>query len=179
MGSRRTKEDDLSKISTSIFVTNFPEKFSAKDLFSTCKQYGHVVGYFVSQVKRSKAGIEGLALFDSSTQTPPDSNDLKVNSNLPKNQNPKVNGTSFVNVVKGHNDKDSPALVLEDDCVMSKDLSNCEIWFMWEFDDTKCHESFSVILLALLRGFLPIHSSSSRDFIPGKVRELLGRNRRL
>ncbi|GJT92357.1 nucleotide-binding alpha-beta plait domain-containing protein [Tanacetum coccineum] len=60
-------------------------------------------------------------------------NNVKVNSNLPKNQNPKVNGTSFVNVVKGHNDKDSPALVLEDDCVMSKDLSNCLLGRVKEF----------------------------------------------
>ncbi|GJV46620.1 RNA-directed DNA polymerase, eukaryota, reverse transcriptase zinc-binding domain protein [Tanacetum coccineum] len=41
MGSFRSKEDDVSKISTSIFVTNFPDSFSAKDLFHSCKQYGH------------------------------------------------------------------------------------------------------------------------------------------
>ncbi|GJR86500.1 RNA-directed DNA polymerase, eukaryota [Tanacetum coccineum] len=43
MGSFRSKEDDVSKILTSIFVTNFPDSFSAKDLFHSCKQYGHVV----------------------------------------------------------------------------------------------------------------------------------------
>nr|GEX27171.1 nucleotide-binding alpha-beta plait domain-containing protein [Tanacetum cinerariifolium] len=37
MVSFRSKEDDVSKISTSIFVTNFPENFSAKDLFHSCK----------------------------------------------------------------------------------------------------------------------------------------------
>ncbi|GKB24773.1 hypothetical protein Tco_0864174 [Tanacetum coccineum] len=42
MGSFRSKEDDVSKILTSIFVTNFPDSFSAKDLFHSCKQYGHV-----------------------------------------------------------------------------------------------------------------------------------------
>ncbi|PWA54239.1 hypothetical protein CTI12_AA425870 [Artemisia annua] len=55
MGNYRTKEDDVAKISTSIFVTNFPESFSAKDLFQSCKQYGHVVDTFIPN-KRSKAG---------------------------------------------------------------------------------------------------------------------------
>nr|GEV23473.1 RNA-directed DNA polymerase, eukaryota, reverse transcriptase zinc-binding domain protein [Tanacetum cinerariifolium] len=52
--NRLTKEDDVAKISTSIFVTNFPESFSAKDLLQSCKQYGHVVDTFIPN-KRSKA----------------------------------------------------------------------------------------------------------------------------
>ncbi|GKF23253.1 nucleotide-binding alpha-beta plait domain-containing protein, partial [Tanacetum coccineum] len=55
MGSFRLKEDDVSKISTSIFVTNFPDSFSAKDLFHSCKQYGHVVDSFIP-TKRTKDG---------------------------------------------------------------------------------------------------------------------------
>nr|GEX94357.1 nucleotide-binding alpha-beta plait domain-containing protein [Tanacetum cinerariifolium] len=55
MGSFRSKEDDLSKISTSIFVSNFSESFSAKDLFHSCKQYGHVVYSFIP-TKRMKDG---------------------------------------------------------------------------------------------------------------------------
>ncbi|GJS35283.1 hypothetical protein Tco_0533665 [Tanacetum coccineum] len=43
MGSHKSKEDDVSKISTSIFITNFPVTFSAKDLFNACKQYGHKI----------------------------------------------------------------------------------------------------------------------------------------
>ncbi|GKD62451.1 hypothetical protein Tco_0258740, partial [Tanacetum coccineum] len=54
MGSKRTKEDDVLKISTSVFVTNFPEQASAKDLWNACKQYGHVVDAFIPN-KRSKA----------------------------------------------------------------------------------------------------------------------------
>ncbi|GJZ87612.1 RNA-directed DNA polymerase, eukaryota [Tanacetum coccineum] len=53
MGSFRSKEDDVLKISTSIFVTNFPDSFSAKDLFHSCKQYGHVVDSFIP-TKRTK-----------------------------------------------------------------------------------------------------------------------------
>ncbi|GKB07009.1 nucleotide-binding alpha-beta plait domain-containing protein [Tanacetum coccineum] len=55
MGSYRTKEDDMAKISTSVFITNFPESFSAKELFHSCKQYGHVVDSFIP-TKRLKSG---------------------------------------------------------------------------------------------------------------------------
>ncbi|GJY10297.1 nucleotide-binding alpha-beta plait domain-containing protein, partial [Tanacetum coccineum] len=51
-----TKEDDVSKISTSVFVTSFPDSFTAKDLFHTCKIYGHVVDSFIPS-KRSREGI--------------------------------------------------------------------------------------------------------------------------
>ncbi|GJT70341.1 RNA-directed DNA polymerase, eukaryota [Tanacetum coccineum] len=55
MRSSRSKEDEVQRISTSVFVTNFPEVFSAKDLWNTCKQYGQVVDAYIPN-KRSKAG---------------------------------------------------------------------------------------------------------------------------
>ncbi|GJR12104.1 RNA-directed DNA polymerase, eukaryota [Tanacetum coccineum] len=55
MGSNRSKEDEVQRISTSVFVTNFPEVFSAKDLWNTCKQYGQVVDAYIPN-RRSKAG---------------------------------------------------------------------------------------------------------------------------
>ncbi|GJV53935.1 RNA-directed DNA polymerase, eukaryota, reverse transcriptase zinc-binding domain protein, partial [Tanacetum coccineum] len=55
MGNYRTMEDDVAKISTSVFITNFPESCSAKDLFQSCKQYGHIVDTFIP-TKRSKTG---------------------------------------------------------------------------------------------------------------------------
>ncbi|PWA76286.1 hypothetical protein CTI12_AA064830 [Artemisia annua] len=54
MGSYRSKEDDIQKISTSVFVTNFPDQFLAKDLWNTCKQYGYVVDAYIPN-RRSKA----------------------------------------------------------------------------------------------------------------------------
>ncbi|GJV61055.1 RNA-directed DNA polymerase, eukaryota [Tanacetum coccineum] len=53
MGSKRSKEDDVSKISTSVFITNFPELFNAKDLWNVCKQYGNIVDAYILN-KRSK-----------------------------------------------------------------------------------------------------------------------------
>ncbi|GJW94770.1 DIE2/ALG10 family protein [Tanacetum coccineum] len=55
MGSQRTKEDYVQRISTSVFVTNFPEYACAKDLWNACKQYGYVVDAFIPN-RRSKAG---------------------------------------------------------------------------------------------------------------------------
>nr|GEW71116.1 nucleotide-binding alpha-beta plait domain-containing protein [Tanacetum cinerariifolium] len=55
MRHHRTKEDDVASISTSVYVTNFPESISAKDLFKACRQYGHVVDSFIPN-KKSKTG---------------------------------------------------------------------------------------------------------------------------
>ncbi|GJR75256.1 nucleotide-binding alpha-beta plait domain-containing protein, partial [Tanacetum coccineum] len=50
----RSKEDEVLKISTSVFVTNFLDSFDANDLWNTCKQYGHVVDAYIPY-RRSKA----------------------------------------------------------------------------------------------------------------------------
>ncbi|GKD47616.1 RNA-directed DNA polymerase, eukaryota [Tanacetum coccineum] len=55
MGGFRSKEDDVVKISLSVYITNFPDSCSAKDLFHQCKQYGHVVNSFIPN-KKSKSG---------------------------------------------------------------------------------------------------------------------------
>nr|GEU47366.1 RNA-directed DNA polymerase, eukaryota [Tanacetum cinerariifolium] len=55
MGNLRSKEDDVQNISTSVFVTNFPDQFGAKDLWHSCKAYGHVVDAYILD-RRSKAG---------------------------------------------------------------------------------------------------------------------------
>nr|GEW12125.1 RNA-directed DNA polymerase, eukaryota, reverse transcriptase zinc-binding domain protein [Tanacetum cinerariifolium] len=55
MSSFRSKEDDVAKISTSVYVTNFPESISAKELFNSCKIYRHVVDSFIPS-KRAKNG---------------------------------------------------------------------------------------------------------------------------
>nr|GEV00658.1 nucleotide-binding alpha-beta plait domain-containing protein [Tanacetum cinerariifolium] len=55
MGIFAQKEDEVSKFSTSIFVSNFLNSFSSKDLSHACKQYGHVVNSFIPS-KRAKDG---------------------------------------------------------------------------------------------------------------------------
>ncbi|GJT34327.1 RNA-directed DNA polymerase, eukaryota [Tanacetum coccineum] len=166
MGSFRTKEDDVAKISTSVFITNFPESCSAKELFQSCKQYGHVVDTFIP-TKRSKNGRRfGFVRFINVFNEERLVNNLctvwidrfKLHANIArfhrpplkeKNVIPKKDGggkssnsyvfkehsgfngggNSYVHVVKGQNKSGiresevPPALVLNDECLLSKDLS--------------------------------------------------------
>ncbi|GKA42666.1 nucleotide-binding alpha-beta plait domain-containing protein [Tanacetum coccineum] len=55
MGDRRSKEDQVQQISTSIYVTNFPDYFSYSDLWKECQEYGRVIDAFIPN-RRSKAG---------------------------------------------------------------------------------------------------------------------------
>ncbi|GJZ96108.1 RNA-directed DNA polymerase, eukaryota [Tanacetum coccineum] len=55
MGDKRSVEDDVRMISTSIYVTNFPESSNAKELWSVCSQYGNVIDSFIPNI-RSKNG---------------------------------------------------------------------------------------------------------------------------
>nr|GEU86184.1 RNA-directed DNA polymerase, eukaryota, reverse transcriptase zinc-binding domain protein [Tanacetum cinerariifolium] len=55
MGDRRSNQDDVLNISTSFFVTNFPEQTTAKELWRLCKEYGNVIDVFIPN-RRSKLG---------------------------------------------------------------------------------------------------------------------------
>nr|GEX21911.1 RNA-directed DNA polymerase, eukaryota [Tanacetum cinerariifolium] len=54
--SRYSNEDSTLKISHSIYVTNFPDSITSRDLWSTCNAYGTVVDVFIP-LKKSKAGV--------------------------------------------------------------------------------------------------------------------------
>nr|GFA18924.1 nucleotide-binding alpha-beta plait domain-containing protein [Tanacetum cinerariifolium] len=117
MGSHHSKEDDVSCISISIFVSNFPDSFLAKELFQTCNQYGHVIDSFIPQ-KRSKEGAVHRNV---------------VNSSHPTSSGNFGRAKSYVNVVTNVNEKsklvspmsDSPAMVLDDSCLVNHDFVNC------------------------------------------------------
>nr|GEY06184.1 RNA-directed DNA polymerase, eukaryota [Tanacetum cinerariifolium] len=55
MNSFRSKEDHVIRISKSVFVTNFPDSFGSRDLWSLCEEYGKVVDVFIPN-RKSKAG---------------------------------------------------------------------------------------------------------------------------
>ncbi|GJU06407.1 nucleotide-binding alpha-beta plait domain-containing protein [Tanacetum coccineum] len=55
MGDRRSKEDHVQQVSTSIFVTNFPDHFSFRDLLRVCEDYGKVIDVNIPN-RRSKVG---------------------------------------------------------------------------------------------------------------------------
>nr|GEY77496.1 nucleotide-binding alpha-beta plait domain-containing protein [Tanacetum cinerariifolium] len=144
MGSYRSKEDDVTRISTSIYVTNFPESFSAKDLFNTCKIYGHVVDSYIP-FKKSKAGKRfGFVWFinvfneerfqrpskkDNINQDKQD-NGSKRNSSFAfkKDVDMKAAGKSFAQAITGNYHsrplENEPAIVLDDGCLLNKPLDN-------------------------------------------------------
>ncbi|PWA47281.1 hypothetical protein CTI12_AA501260 [Artemisia annua] len=55
MENRRSKEDMVNQVSTSIFVTNFPDQFSFRDLWKECDVYGKVIDVYIPN-RRSKTG---------------------------------------------------------------------------------------------------------------------------
>ncbi|GJS37253.1 nucleotide-binding alpha-beta plait domain-containing protein [Tanacetum coccineum] len=173
MGAYRTKEDDVAKISTSIYVTNFPESIKAKELFQACKGYGHVVDSFIPN-KRAKNGkrfgfvrfinvfdvqrlvgnletvwidrhklqanvawfqrskvnssfSEGKTFGGNKTNKMETFNSVKVNA---KNNGFNGEGNfNFVSAVKGVvqsgdvESKSQGAMILDDECLVSRDLS--------------------------------------------------------
>ncbi|GJU92308.1 nucleotide-binding alpha-beta plait domain-containing protein [Tanacetum coccineum] len=121
MGSNRSKEDEVQRISTSVFVTNFPEVFSAKDLWNTCKQYGQVVDAYIPN-RRSKAGkrfgfVRFVKVFDTERLVNNLCTVRKANGNFDRHP-------SYVGVVKQkmmsqqtRDDDNKPSIVLDDSCV--------------------------------------------------------------
>nr|GEW27250.1 nucleotide-binding alpha-beta plait domain-containing protein [Tanacetum cinerariifolium] len=131
----------MCRISTSIFVTNFPDLFSAKDLFHSYKKYGHVFDTFIPS-KRSKAEkrFHRAPLNGNKFQEKKDVGINRSGTNVPsKDVMVTSTGKAYVHVVKGNNmsgtmECDSiPAIVLDDECLYSKDLSKSLLGRVKEF----------------------------------------------
>nr|GEV06651.1 RNA-directed DNA polymerase, eukaryota [Tanacetum cinerariifolium] len=126
MGTYKSKEDDVAKISTTVYVTNFPESISAKELFHSCKVFGHVVDSFIP-IKRAKNGDE--------------------------------------DVVK------SPTVVLDDVCLMTRDLSNAILGRVNEFASLAnlkmalCNEGFVDIKIQYLGEFWVMMVFANKEMI--------------
>nr|GEV13876.1 nucleotide-binding alpha-beta plait domain-containing protein [Tanacetum cinerariifolium] len=143
MGKFNSKEDDVNRISNSIYVTNFPKTCSAKDLFNACKQYGHVVDVFIP-TKRSKEGktfgfvrfinifnVDRLRdlLYNNVRSAPIKDDRIRRDVNKPQaNGGSSVSGKTFATAVKNNfnhinvEKDDSPMIVLDDEHVTDRDL---------------------------------------------------------
>ncbi|PWA42025.1 hypothetical protein CTI12_AA549130 [Artemisia annua] len=155
MGDKRSflsKEDLTGKISKTIFVTNFPDHLTARDLWNVCAAYGKVVDVYIP-LKKSKTGkkftfirflkvdnmerlIENLctiwigrshlyanpARFHREARAP-----FVQPSKVKVNMGPVKN--SFASVLKSNNHKgfspsdSTPTIVMNDYCIVDKDLS--------------------------------------------------------
>nr|GEY04471.1 RNA-directed DNA polymerase, eukaryota [Tanacetum cinerariifolium] len=147
---KKSMKDLTQRISKSVFITNFPDHFSARDLWNVCVAYGKVIDVYIP-LKKSKAGkkfafvrfmkvdnvdrlIENLCTIWIGSyclranpvrfQRDP----LTSNSQL-KKRIVVDNKNSFASVLKAGNHKPvmssepSPAIVLDESCVSEKDLS--------------------------------------------------------
>nr|GEW71033.1 RNA-directed DNA polymerase, eukaryota [Tanacetum cinerariifolium] len=142
MGSYRSKEDEILKISTSVFVANFSDSFGAKDLWNTCKQYGQVVDAYIPY-RRSKAGKRfGFVRFIKVLDVDRLVNNLctvwvgrhKLQANILRFQREPLKRHSSLHNIDGMKrgsqslkmDSDlSPVMVLDDSCLKEKDYSLC------------------------------------------------------
>ncbi|GJU59803.1 RNA-directed DNA polymerase, eukaryota [Tanacetum coccineum] len=145
MSSFRSKENDVAKISITIYVTNFPEATTAKELFHACNVYGHVVDSFIP-TKRAKNdhhklhanisrfhrnntnGTNGVnkAANGSKNTTNPSSKTFVPPTGTRVNKG----GNSYAKIVtsvwakEADGVESSPVTVLDDECLVSKDISN-------------------------------------------------------
>ncbi|GJU19724.1 RNA-directed DNA polymerase, eukaryota, reverse transcriptase zinc-binding domain protein [Tanacetum coccineum] len=119
MGDHRSKEDEVMKLSSSIFVTNFPDKFTANELWTVCNQYGNVVDAFIPD-RRSKSGKRS-PLTKHNSQFSYNKGDKNVSKKFHKAMKENGYSKSYVHAVKigphSINKKEGlPAIVLDETC---------------------------------------------------------------
>nr|GEW54665.1 RNA-directed DNA polymerase, eukaryota [Tanacetum cinerariifolium] len=204
-GRYRSKKDDLAKISVYVFITNFPDNCSAKDLFNVCKQYGHVVDSFIPN-KRSNAGkrfsfvrfinvfnnerlVDNLSTVwigrrklqanltrcerstsrgDKKMAKEKDGRKENINHSVEKvngDMNTKLFSTSqnsFAHAVIGKNHMEgvendmSPVVVLDDECLVEKDISKLLFGRVKEFASLAnlkvaiCNEGFEELKISYM-----------------------------
>ncbi|GJR26099.1 RNA-directed DNA polymerase, eukaryota [Tanacetum coccineum] len=153
--SLQSKFDQTSKISKSVFISNFPDGCNNRDLWKVCNDYGTVVDVFIPN-KKSKAGkrfafvrfikvlnldrlIENLntiwigrfhltanpARFERAKASPIQKDMPVPPGNASGFRLPKVQGQggSYVNVLTSPILL-KPTLVLDDSCLVNRDLEN-------------------------------------------------------
>ncbi|GJX85669.1 RNA-directed DNA polymerase, eukaryota [Tanacetum coccineum] len=103
MPVQRSNEDQAVPFSKSIFVTNFPDNLGSKELWKVCEGYGKVIDVFIPN-RRSKAGkrfafVSGHVCYSAARELS------------------TIDWPSVAHV------SSSPALVLDDSCVVERDLS--------------------------------------------------------
>ncbi|GKA40214.1 zinc finger, CCHC-type containing protein [Tanacetum coccineum] len=155
-------EDELAKLSSSIFVTNFPNKFSAKELWTICKQYGTVVDAFIPD-RRSKAGKRPL-LNKNNSQSSHNKGDQSAPKDFYKESGENVNSKSYAHVVNAgphqfHKKEDSPTIVLDETYANKTDYSLALLGKVKDFTSLKnlnvvlANEGFVNVKLKYMGGF--------------------------
>ncbi|GJW03217.1 hypothetical protein Tco_1562073 [Tanacetum coccineum] len=111
MGDHHSKEDEVLKLSSSIFVTNFLDKFTAKELWT--------VGRF--KLHANIAMFQRSPLIKNNSQFSYNKGDKNVSKEFHKAREENGNSKSYVHVVKIgphsiNKKEDLPAIVLDETC---------------------------------------------------------------
>ncbi|GJT22568.1 RNA-directed DNA polymerase, eukaryota, nucleotide-binding alpha-beta plait domain protein [Tanacetum coccineum] len=166
----RSNADHTCLISTSIFVTNFPDITTSKDMWEVCKGYGNVVDVYIPN-RKSKAGkrfafvrfikVENVDRLVGNLCTlwigrlhlhanvvwfnrPPSHSPQPFHSARPTT----TGASSFSSVLRGilenvNNISTAPSMVLADDCVVTRNLDN---FVMGEVKDFSSINNLHVLL---------------------------------
>ncbi|GKE62401.1 RNA-directed DNA polymerase, eukaryota [Tanacetum coccineum] len=146
-----SKEDLTQRISKSVFVTNFPDHCTARDLWNVCTAYGKVADVYIP-LKKSKAGkkfafvcflnvdnferlIENIGtiwmgrfrLYANPVRFQREPRAQKFSTPPKENVGPVKH--SFASVLKSNNVEtlvSSPAIVMDDSCLVESD-SSCSL----------------------------------------------------
>ncbi|GJW79513.1 RNA-directed DNA polymerase, eukaryota [Tanacetum coccineum] len=142
-----SKEDLTQRISKSVFITNFPDHCTARDLWNVCTTYGKVVDVYIP-LKKSKAGkkfafvrflnvdnlerlIENICTiwmgrFRLHANLVRFQREFRAPNSQPNKGNLGAIKNSFAFVLKSNNynattpSDSSPAIVMDDSCIVEK-----------------------------------------------------------
>ncbi|GJX55522.1 RNA-directed DNA polymerase, eukaryota [Tanacetum coccineum] len=209
--SFNSKEDQTRKIFKSMFVMNFPDHFTARDLWNVCLAYGNVIDVYIP-LKKSKAGkkfafvrfikVDNLERLIRNLctiwigrfhlhanvvrfQREPSTHSSPPNNSRPRKTAPEgVARNSFAVVLKtgkvnpNFANETSPAIVLDDSCILGRDFS-CSL--MGKMKDISAipnlyvilaNEGFEKVKISYLGGLwvlLDLDSTTSKDKISNHV----------
>ncbi|GJX04945.1 RNA-directed DNA polymerase, eukaryota, reverse transcriptase zinc-binding domain protein [Tanacetum coccineum] len=134
MGHRRSDVDEVQKISTSIFVTNFLDKFYAKDLWKVRNQYENVVDTFIlnrypNQLHANIARFQRLPLKNSNIQFINKAEKKSASCVVHKDSGVYGYSNSYAHVVKirpqsqNMEEENKQEIMLNETCVNQQDYS--------------------------------------------------------
>ncbi|GJX27009.1 RNA-directed DNA polymerase, eukaryota [Tanacetum coccineum] len=143
MGSYRTKEDDVARISTSEYITNFSETLSAKEFINVFSEERLVNNVCTVWIDRYKLHAN-IALFQRPAgKKEGDGGKKSFVVTAPKEHTKTYGksgeGNSYMGVLKRDKRMETevknsgPSIVLGDECVMSKKISNALFGRVKEF----------------------------------------------
>nr|GEX52492.1 DNA-directed DNA polymerase [Tanacetum cinerariifolium] len=144
----RSNANHTRLVSKSIFVTNFPDNTSSKDLWKLCQDYGTVVDVYIPN-RKSKAGkhfafvrfikVENINRLVGNLYTLWIGR-MQLHANVVRFKHSSIQASrstssarlnhigasSFATVLKGNNTlvnaSEAPAMVIDDSCVVTRDL---------------------------------------------------------